>query len=199
MRFLSTSFIVVFLYIHTAHASVPKVKLQNAASNDSYIPWVGLGCAIPGNDQFDKGFNSSTKWLSIGGIYFDEAYCYPSRQGVATGVLNYTNNYTKYYKRSDLFIVSKVGGCSGDKMGYKEVMEQVNNELSLWKTTYMDMVLIHWCSDNNGDSTSSDPTCDPNKQTFNATICRQNTWKALIELYLNGTIKAIGTSNFEIK
>lgn len=93
-------------------AAVPTIKLQNAASDDSYIPWVGLGCAIPGSNQYQRGFESATKWLSVGGTYFDEAYCYPSREGVAAGVLNYTENYTKI-KREDLFLVSKVADCSG--------------------------------------------------------------------------------------
>ena len=86
-------------------------------------------------------------------------------------------------------------------MGYKEAIEQVNNELKLWNTTYMDMILIHWCTDNNQNAQqlSSDPTCHRYTSTYNATLCRQHTWRGLIELFNNKTVKAIGVSNFEVK
>ena len=86
-------------------------------------------------------------------------------------------------------------------MGEKEAIEQVQNELKLWNTTYMDMILIHWCTDNNNQAKqlSSDPTCHRYTSTYNATLCRQHTWKGLIQLFNNKTVKAIGVSNWEIK
>ena len=190
------------------------LKLQNSASEDSFLPWVGLGGAIPvpADQQFERGFSAATKWLSVGGRYFDEAHCYPSREGEAAAVLNYTQNWTKI-KRKEIFLVSKVGGCSGNNLGENEVIEWAMDILKLWNTTYIDVLLLHWSAfdgyANYAQQDSKDPNCYAfiNQTTnnvqygeyYNASLCRQHSWKGLIQLFLNGSAKAIGVSNFEEK
>eukprot|EP01084_Bolivina_argentea_P258101 434989_1 len=205
-------FCVLIAVIYCVTSSVPPIKLKNAASDDSYIPQVGLGNAIPVplDQQYDRGYSAATKWLSVGGTYFDEAHCYPSRQGVSAGVLNYTEHYTKI-KRKDLFIASKVGGCSGNYLGETQIIKQVYEVLDLWNTTYIDLMLLHWSAYDyypyfvdNGTQFSTDPYCQAYMNhtfgaQYNASLCRQSSWRGLIKLFLNGTVKAIGVSNFEEK
>eukprot|EP01084_Bolivina_argentea_P041548 76675_1 len=182
-------------------SAIPTVKLQNSASPDSYMPFIGLGTAIPAQyPEYKTGYDSATKWLSIGGRFIDEAHGYPSKNGVTQAVKDYTNNYSKI-KRSELFIQTKVAGISGNQLGYNDVINAVNEELALWNTTYFDSMLLHWPSDHGQTHPSSDPACrnEANNKQFNASLCRQHSWRAMIELYNNGTLKAIGVSNFEQK
>eukprot|EP01084_Bolivina_argentea_P257464 433774_1 len=199
-------FLVTTYAFSVISVTIPTIKLNNSASPESIIPVIGLGTAFNGNgsEQYKIGYSAAQKWLQLGGRYFDEAHCYPSRHGVADGVLNYTNNYTTI-ARSELFIVSKVGGCSGDNLGYNEVMNWFNDIMTLWRTTYMDVILLHWPAyQMHPNQKSNDISCIAYENgtygpQYNATQCRLDSWKALIELYLNGSIKAIGVSNFEAK
>eukprot|EP01084_Bolivina_argentea_P152555 266108_1 len=202
---------IPFLSVYFTHATIPCIQLENSASDDSCIPSVGLGTvwAILDQDpqtQYKIGFSSSTKWLSVGGRYFDDAHCYGSHKGIASGVLNYTENWTKI-KRSEIFLVSKVGGCAGDNLGYNEVIDWTRNILATWNTTYIDLLLLHWSAMNFNPGypqQSTDPSCAAYSNgtygsRYNATICRWNSWRAMIELYIHGPVKAIGVSNFEQK
>eukprot|EP01084_Bolivina_argentea_P279486 477819_1 len=179
-----SSFVLLALFV-AANSYIPSKKLQNSATNDSFIPLVGLGTAIPAypNESYVIGFQSVTKWLSIGGRFIDEAWCYSSKYGVAAGLLNYTNNYSTI-KRSEIFLQTKVGGCGGEYLGYNSAIQQIKNDLVLYNTSYLDSVLIHWCSAVSVTyDFSIEPVCNPANTTyFNATLCRQKTWKALIEL-----------------
>ena len=188
--------------------TIPRIKLHNTANADSFIPSIGLGTAWNNDSNvYQTGFDSATKWLSIGGRLFDSAHCYPARNGIADGVLNYTNNY-KSISRSEIFITSKVGGCAGNNLGYNEVKNWFNNILLIWNTSYIDLILLHWPSydyfPGNYNQQTNDESCmvyynGTFGPYYNATQCRLKSWKALIELYLNGKIKAIGVSNFEEK
>eukprot|EP01084_Bolivina_argentea_P152556 266112_1 len=185
----------------TISTIIPRIKLHNAANKDSFIPVLGLGCAL----TYNNAYSSAQKWLQLGGRHFDESYCYATRLDLIKSVLNYTKNYT-FIPRSHLFIVSKVGGCCGDNLGYNEVIDWFNKILNTWQTTYIDVILLHWPSysydlainpSENFKQKSHDPSCLPSHYSnYNATKCRLKSWKALIELYLNGSIKAIGVSNF---
>eukprot|EP01084_Bolivina_argentea_P077678 140934_1 len=203
-------FLVLLVAAYIVESAIPTIKLQNSASVDSFIPQVGLGCVWAevhsDKNQYEVGYESATKWLLNGGTYFDSAHCYPERFGVAAGVLNYTQNWTKI-PRSDIFLVSKVGGCSGNNLGYNEVMDWTKDILTLWNTTYIDALFLHWSAYDHyiafADQLSSDPTCQAfyeyNGPQYNATLCRQHSWRAMIDLYKNKTAKAIAVSNYEIK
>jgi diketogulonate reductase-like aldo/keto reductase len=75
--------------------------------------------------------------------------------------------------REDLFITTKVWDSD---LGYKNTLTAFNKSLRRLKLDYIDLYLIHW----------------PRK-------LRNESWKAMVELYKQGKIKAIGVANFAIK
>jgi diketogulonate reductase-like aldo/keto reductase len=75
-------------------------------------------------------------------------------------------------KREDVFITSKVWNYDE---GYEPTKAAFQESLNLLETDYLDLYLIHW-----------------------ATPKYVETWKAIVELYEEGKIKAIGVSNFQI-
>ncbi|WP_373471926.1 aldo/keto reductase [Carnobacterium alterfunditum] len=75
-------------------------------------------------------------------------------------------------KREDVFITSKVWNYDE---GYEPTKAAFQESLNLLETDYLDLYLIHW-----------------------ATPKYVETWKAVVELYEEGKIKAIGVSNFQI-
>ena len=98
----------------------------------------------------------------------------------------------------NLFV--KVGGDNGNALGYDNVMEQFQGLLKMFNTDYFDLLLIHWPSCTAPTSESTDPTCkQQDKRTYDPSTCRQHTWKALEDIFTNGSAKAIGVSNFERK
>lgn len=74
--------------------------------------------------------------------------------------------------REDVFITSKVWNYDE---GYEQTKVAFQESLDRLDTDYLDLYLIHW-----------------------ATPKYIETWKALVELYEEGKIKAIGVSNFQI-
>ncbi|XP_077983280.1 glyoxal reductase-like [Glandiceps talaboti] len=85
-------------------------------------------------------------------------------------------------QREELFITSKVWST---EFGYESTKTSCKKSLLDLGIPYLDLYLIHW------------PTCPPGTQ--NKTLLRQETWKALEELYHEGLCKAIGVSNFEVE
>ena len=77
--------------------------------------------------------------------------------------------------REDLFVTSKV---RGSEHGYTKTINAFQHTLKDLQLDYLDLYLIHW------------PL--PSKDLY------VETWQALITLYNNGLVRAIGTSNFKI-
>eukprot|EP01084_Bolivina_argentea_P257451 433757_1 len=133
----------------TYAAPMPTVLLQNAASADSNMPAVRLGTfgyypygCNPENWRNGSAYNASLLWFGAGGIGWDSAFGYLSKQDVAAGILQATNNY-KTVTRDKIWITTKVGGDNGNQLGYNNVMAQYASLLKLFKTDYFDLVLIH--------------------------------------------------------
>lgn len=74
--------------------------------------------------------------------------------------------------REDVFLTSKVWNYD---QGYEETKKAFQESLDKLETDYLDLYLIHWPAEKFVD-----------------------TWRAMIELYEAGKIKAIGVSNFQI-
>eukprot|EP01084_Bolivina_argentea_P257453 433759_1 len=193
------SLILLSIITQIAQADMHSVSLSNAAAPNLKMPVVGLGTysythgGNPENWTNAVGYNASLLWASVGGRRFDSAYEYRSKQGVADAILSITQNFTKI-PRSDIFITQKV------HLGYEDVMNEYEQLLQMFQTDYFDLVLIHWPSDPNSWNTYIDPVCQTNNtNTYNVSLCRQHTWRALEDMFKNGTAKAIGVSNFEEK
>ena len=80
-------------------------------------------------------------------------------------------------------------------MGYEDTLSQFANLLQQMNTTYVDLLLNHWPT--SPAYPTVDQACDPTKNaTYNAKTCRLNTWQAYVDLFNNGTAKAIGVANY---
>ena len=79
-------------------------------------------------------------------------------------------------------------------MGYEDTLSQFSNILLQMNVSYVDLTLNHWPTST--ASPTVDAACDPQKPTYNAKTCRLNTWRAYVELFQNGTSKAIGVANY---
>jgi methylglyoxal/glyoxal reductase len=75
--------------------------------------------------------------------------------------------------REEIFITTKV---NNNQQGYKETIDAFYQSLEYLQTDYIDLYLIHW---------------PKGKKSL-------RTWKAMVKLYKEGLIRAIGVSNFKI-
>jgi diketogulonate reductase-like aldo/keto reductase len=75
--------------------------------------------------------------------------------------------------REELFITTKVWNSD---QGYESTLRAFDTSRRKLKLEYLDLYLIHW----------------PVKEKYN------DTWKALVKLYQEGLVRAIGVSNFQI-
>jgi len=200
------SFFVLILCILNTSAKMPTVTLQNAAQPHTEIPVVRLGTggytaakspeATPEHWNATEGYINTIKWFNIGGRGVDTANTYQSFPGVASGLLNITNNWTTI-NRKDVWITSKTGPPL--PLGYNDTINQWRNIIDLLNTTYVDIIYIHWPSDNSTNSyKSTDYYCNASDTRYNPKTCRQNTWKAYEYIFNIGGARAIGVSNFEI-
>lgn len=141
--------------------------------NDSCIPCVGFGTWQTPND--DKGYNAVLKALGTGYRHIDTAAIYKNEESVGKAIKN------SKIPRSEIFITSKIWG---DDYGYESTKNAFKASLERLGTSYLDLYLMHW----------------PNPVKFrdNWIINNAKTWKAVEELYDEGSIKAIGVSNFMI-
>eukprot|EP01121_Diplochlamys_sp_Union-15-3_P016656 TRINITY_DN5714_c0_g1_i1.p1 TRINITY_DN5714_c0_g1~~TRINITY_DN5714_c0_g1_i1.p1 ORF type:complete len:340 (+),score=64.54 TRINITY_DN5714_c0_g1_i1:798-1817(+) len=189
-------FFLVFiaLSLSLAQRDVPFITLHNAAERDVRMPVVGIGTGGYGNAQGQGGefwndttaYNAVKQWLALGGRRIDTSIDYGTQKGIAQAIIE------SKIPREELFITSKVGPRFG--LGYQETIDQYNTILEELQTQYVDLVLIHWPGWANGSDT---PTPNCNKTDGSWKICRQDSWRALEDLFKDRKVRAIGVSNFE--
>jgi diketogulonate reductase-like aldo/keto reductase len=75
--------------------------------------------------------------------------------------------------REELFITTKVWNSD---QGYETTLKAFNESMKTLQLDYLDLYLVHW----------------PVKEKYT------ETWKALVKLYQDGYVRAIGVSNFQI-
>ena len=172
-------------------ADAPSVTLMNAAKPGTKMPVTGIGTggynrrpgSGPGEVWNDTVSEKAIKeWLAVGGRRIDGAIEYGDQLGVGNAVK------ASGVPRKEIFMTSKVSF-----IGYNETFTQMNDILSDLQMDYVDLLLIHWPG--NPPNNTTDPACQGNPSTWRS--CRQSIWKALVEIFKNGTALAIGVSNFE--
>jgi len=134
---------------------------------------------------------ASTTWLALGGRRLDCANTYYSDKPNGLAIKN------SGIPRDQLFILEKVGPGPFDlPLGYQDILNQFNQVLIDLQQDYVDLLLIHWPFATASAVPSSDPACIQNTTTYNATECRLNSWRAMVEIFQSGRAKAIGVSNY---
>ena len=139
-------------------------------SNGVHIPCIGLGTWQTDGDTTKAAIHTA---LAAGYRLIDTAAAYGNERSVGEAVR------TSGIPREEVFVTSKLrNACHG----YSATMQAFELTLEKLDLDYLDLYLIHW----------------PNPVQYRtiwqkATI---DTWRAFVELYRAGRIRAIGVSNF---
>ena len=100
--------------------------------------------------------------------------------------------------RASLFVLSKVGPALS--LGYADALAQTDAILAGMGLAYVDALLIHWpdarLHGDTNETRSSEAACRPADAAYNATLCRLDTWRALVEVWRGGRARSVGVSNF---
>ncbi len=139
--------------------------------NGILIPKIGLGTW---QSAYDDCYNACLCALKCGYRHIDTALVYENEGAVGKALED------SGLKREEVFITTKL---PAEFKGYEITKEKFNESLKNLKTDYIDLYLIHapW------------PWSDQGGNYEEGNI---ESWKAMIELYNEGKIKAIGVSNF---
>ena len=135
------------------------------------MPCLGIGSwQVPEGNAL---LNSLSDAIHAGYRLIDTASIYGNERAVGIAMRN------SGVPRSDFFLVDKVWNAD---RGYEKTLEAFRKSTALLGTSYLDLYMIHW------PATHEEPiTC----QAINA-----GTWRALEKLYRDGSVRAIGVSNF---
>lgn len=143
--------------------------------NGVKVPKIGLGTWQTKNGE--DAYNS-VKWaLEAGYHHIDTAFAYGNEKSVGEAI-NDSN-----LKREDIFITTK---CPAEIKTYEGAKQHFNESLANLNTDYIDLYLIHapWPWSQIG---------------MDCTSGNIEVWKAMIEFYNEGKVRAIGVSNFHVK
>ena len=128
-------------------------------NNDIQMPLLGFGTFLMGGAECEESVLTA---LRSGYRMIDTAEAYGNEDAVGNAIVE------SGIPRKEVFIVTKVNFRS-----YENTCETVGASLQKLKTSYLDLVLLHW----------------PFGNYYSA-------WRELEKLYHEGKIRAIGVSNF---
>ena len=129
-------------------------------NNDIQMPMLGFGTFLIGGAECEESVLTA---LRSGYRMIDTAEAYENEEEVGNAIVK------SGIPRKELFLVTKVNFRS-----YENTRETVEASLKKLKTSYLDLVLLHW----------------PFGNYYAA-------WRELEKLYQEGKIRAIGVSNFD--
>ena len=139
--------------------------------NGVKIPAIGFGTwQIPDGEDTSSLVREA---LSVGYRHIDTAAIYKNECGVGSAIRE------SGIAREEIFVTSKLWNRF---RGYDLTMQAFEKTMDRLGLEYLDLYLIHW------------PAVA--KQFENPDEINLSTWKAFIELYKSGRVKAIGVSNF---
>ncbi|MBR4669121.1 MAG: aldo/keto reductase [Butyrivibrio sp.] len=148
-----------------------RIKLNK----DTAIPCLGFG-TYKIKDPVEA-YNSTKTALETGYRHIDTAAFYENEKQVGQAINDFIKENN--VKREDIFVTSKVWKT---ELGYDKTLAAFEKTMSVIGLDYLDLYLIHWPAsyafDDDWENTNRD------------------TWKAMIEIYKSGRVKAIGVSNF---
>ena len=144
-------------------------------NNGVKIPSIGFGTWQVAEGE--EGYNSCLWALKSGYRHIDTAFVYGNEPSVARAIAD------SGISRKDIFITTKLPADIKTYDGAKEYFEKSLKNLD---TDYIDLYLIHapW------------PWSDVGSDHTEGNIAA---WSAMIDLYNDGRVRAIGVSNFHVK
>lgn len=72
------------------------------------------------------------------GRRIDTALCYQTQEQIGRAIID------SGVARSEIFVTSKIGTCTGAVQGYAETLAQQALNLKQLQTNYTDLLLVHW-------------------------------------------------------
>lgn len=139
--------------------------------NDITLPAVGLGTwTLPNNTDTAQLISNA---IRAGYRLIDTAALYANERSVGMGI------QMSGVDRSEIFVTSKV---PNDMRGYQRTMDAFFRTLNDLNMDSVDLYLIHW------------PANERNYENWDE--INVSSWKAMVELYQEGYVNAIGVSNF---
>ena len=138
--------------------------------NGVQVPCVAFGTWKMPNEVVEDAVACA---LTTGYRHIDTAAAYQNEVGVGAGLRK------SGVARQDIFLVSKL---PNDDHGYKNAIASCERSLERLGVDYLDGYLIHW------------PVLVENQDHLEEDLC--DTWRAMEQLYKDGKVRAIGTSNF---
>ena len=143
-------------------------------SNGVKVPQLALGTWLIDDDKAADAVKAA---IAMGYRHIDTAQAYANERGVGEGVR------TSGVKREDIFVTTKVAAEHKD---YKSAAEGIDNSLKDMGLDYIDMMIIH----------SPQPWVEVNQSDDRYYEGNLEAWRALMDAYKAGKLKAIGVSNF---
>lgn len=144
-------------------------------TNGLNIPKLGLGTWFIDDDKAAEAVREAVK---IGYRHFDTAQAYGNERGVGEGVR------TASVPREELFVTTKLAAEIKD---YEGAVKAIDESLAKAGLEYYDLLLIHaaqpWDDFRGGDYAKEN----------------REAWRAIIDAYNSGKLKAIGVANFNIE
>lgn len=152
-----------------------KAQKQYQLMNGVIIPSVGFGTwQIPNGKE---AYESTLYAIKHGYRHIDTAAAYGNEESVGQAIK------ASGLKREEIFITSKL---KAELKGYQVAKDEFEKTIKRLGVDYLDLYLIHapkpWHIHSDGTEYTNDNI---------------ETWKAFIELYQAGKIRAIGVSNFK--
>lgn len=149
-------------------------KEQFTLTNGTKMPAVGFGTwQTPAGDV---AYNSVLAALKAGYRHIDTAAYYGNEESVGQAIKD------SGIPREDIFVTTKLWN---DAHGYEQTKMAFGESLERLGLSYVDLYLIHW------------PNPKQNRNDWQK--ANAGSWKAMEEFYEEGSIKAIGVSNFQAK
>lgn len=144
-------------------------------SNGVVVPQLALGTWFIDDDKAAEAVHEAVK---IGYRHVDTAQAYANERGVGEGVR------TAGIPREELFVTTKVAAEHKD---YESAARSIDESLAAMGLDYLDMMIIH----------SPQPWVEVNQSDDRYFEGNLEAWRALMDAYKAGKIRAIGVSNFQ--